>query len=109
MTVSAYKWIVRHNVPASAGVQREASPGSDARTGGLEAMLTTPRRDPSRNMARFYTVGLQADLLDGWAVVREWGRIGSPGRGRTDVHGGLEAAAAAVDWLGQRKRGRGYR
>jgi predicted DNA-binding WGR domain protein len=33
------------------------------------------RRDPARNMARFYHLGLQADLLAGWSVVREWGRI----------------------------------
>jgi WGR domain len=44
--------------------------------------LTIQRRDPSQNMARFYAVSLQADLLDGWSVVREWGRIGRPGRVR---------------------------
>ncbi|WP_158925582.1 WGR domain-containing protein [Acidisphaera sp. S103] len=43
-------------------------------------MLTIHRLDTSQNRARFYTVSLQADLLDGWSVVREWGRIGRPGR-----------------------------
>jgi predicted DNA-binding WGR domain protein len=33
------------------------------------------RRDPEHNVARFYAGNLQGDLLDGWAVVREWGRI----------------------------------
>jgi hypothetical protein len=51
-------------------------------------MLTIQRRDAGQNMARFYAVGLQADLLDGWSVVREWGRIGRPGRVRVDRHGG---------------------
>jgi predicted DNA-binding WGR domain protein len=51
-------------------------------------MLTIYRRDPSRNMARFYAVGLQADLLDGCSVVRKWGRVGWPEWARTDLHGG---------------------
>ena len=47
-------------------------------------MLTIHRRDPSQNMARFYVVSPQADLLDGWSVVREWGRVGRAGRVRFD-------------------------
>jgi hypothetical protein len=39
-------------------------------------MLTIHRRNPARNEARFYAMALQADLLAGWTVVREWGRIG---------------------------------
>jgi hypothetical protein len=34
-------------------------------------MLTIRRRDASRNMARFYAVSLQVDLLDGWSVIRD--------------------------------------
>ena len=33
-------------------------------------------RDPARRMARFYALSVQADLLAGWSLVREWGRIG---------------------------------
>jgi predicted DNA-binding WGR domain protein len=44
-------------------------------------MLKLQRRDQARNMARFYTVRLHRDLLDGWSIVREWGRIGRAGRG----------------------------
>ncbi len=36
-------------------------------TAGADGMLMTRRRDASRNLARFYAVGLQADLLDDWA------------------------------------------
>ena len=39
-------------------------------------MLTLRRRDPGRRMSRFYLVTFRGDPLDGWAVVREWRRIG---------------------------------
>lgn len=38
------------------------------------------RLEPDRNMARFYLMVLQPDLFGGVDLVREWGRIGSPGR-----------------------------
>ncbi|QRG10307.1 WGR domain-containing protein (plasmid) [Xanthobacter dioxanivorans] len=38
------------------------------------------RIDPSRNMARFYMLTVQPSLFGEWCLVREWGRIGSPGR-----------------------------
>ncbi|HSU04956.1 MAG TPA: WGR domain-containing protein [Acetobacteraceae bacterium] len=63
------------------------------------------RRDPERNMARFYAVRLQADLLDGRVVVREWGRTGQPGQVRAE----LAPAQVATERLAKRKRGRGYR
>ena len=31
-------------------------------------------------MARFYTMALQPTLFGDWALLREWGRIGSAGR-----------------------------
>jgi len=71
-------------------------------------MLTIHRRNPARNEARFYAVSLQADLLDGWSVVREWGRIGRPGRVKTDLHDALAPAQTAAESLAARKRGRGY-
>ena len=38
------------------------------------------RIDPDRNMARFYTMSVQPTLFGEWALLREWGRIGSAGR-----------------------------
>ena len=38
------------------------------------------RIDPDRNMARFYTISVQPNLFGEWSLLREWGRIGSPGR-----------------------------
>jgi predicted DNA-binding WGR domain protein len=41
-------------------------------------------------------------------VLREWGRIGSPGRVRVDQHEDEEAAMRAAAKLLQAKRRRGY-
>ena len=75
-------------------------------------MTLIRRRDPARRMARFYSLAVQADLLAGWSLVREWGRIGSPGRVRVDPHaeladrrdGGLAARSPQTEaglWLGR--------
>jgi predicted DNA-binding WGR domain protein len=37
------------------------------------------RREPDHNRLRFYTITVTRTLFDGWALVREWGRIGQPG------------------------------
>jgi hypothetical protein len=44
------------------------------------------RRDDGTNLARFYVVQVAPTLFGAWAVVREWGRIGAPGRVREDWH-----------------------
>jgi predicted DNA-binding WGR domain protein len=41
------------------------------------AFLT--RIDPARNIDRFYIVDVTPTLFGEWALVREWGRRGSPG------------------------------
>ena len=71
-------------------------------------MILIRRRDLDRHMARFYALGMQADLLAGWALVREWAhwpaREGAGrclfrvGRGRS---GGTELKVA--------RRRKGYR
>ena len=38
------------------------------------------RIDPAKNVARFWLSIVTPTLLGGWALVREWERIGSPGR-----------------------------
>jgi predicted DNA-binding WGR domain protein len=52
-------------------------------------MTLIHRRDPARRMARFYALAVQGDLLAGWSLVREWGRIGRPGRVKVDPHAWL--------------------
>jgi predicted DNA-binding WGR domain protein len=67
------------------------------------------RIDPARNMLRFYRLDVQPDLFGGFAVVKEWGRIGARG-GRLvgEWHLTEAQALAAVQRQAERKRRRGY-
>lgn len=68
------------------------------------------KRDPARNMQRYYRVSVSPTLFGEFALVREWGRIGQRGGSRMEcwfaseeeaLRSGLEMAEA--------KRRRGYR
>lgn len=66
------------------------------------------RRDPARNMARFYVLALEPSLFGDTALVREWGRLGTVGRRRIDLFAGRAQAAEALEtWLARKAR-RGY-
>ncbi|HEY3848363.1 MAG TPA: WGR domain-containing protein [Acetobacteraceae bacterium] len=76
------------------------------------------RRDPTKRMARFYSVAVQAALFDGcnpslaaqpFDLVREWGRIGCTGTLRIDSFASEAEACAAGDRAMRRKMRRGYR
>jgi predicted DNA-binding WGR domain protein len=43
-------------------------------------MATLVNIDPAKNMHRFYSVRILPTLFGEWSIMREWGRIGSPGR-----------------------------
>jgi predicted DNA-binding WGR domain protein len=66
------------------------------------------RIDPSRNMRRFYRLDVQPDLFGGFAIVKEWGRIGSRGRLVGEWHLTEALARAALQRQAARKRRRGY-
>jgi len=66
------------------------------------------RRDPAMNMARFYAIRIERTLFGQWAVIRQWGRIGTKGNARSSWFDDLEAALAERDSRAQRKQGRGY-
>ena len=66
------------------------------------------RMDPESNTRRFYTARVQATLFGTFALVREWGRIGSPGRVQIEEHESQEEAEAALAKLQQMKEKRGY-
>jgi predicted DNA-binding WGR domain protein len=70
---------------------------------------TVTRRDHLRRMARFYAVRLQPTLFGAWSVVREWGRIGSPGTIRDEPHPTIKEAERAAAKIAERKRRKGYR
>jgi predicted DNA-binding WGR domain protein len=63
-------------------------------------MTYLERVDPTRGMARFYRLILAPMLFGGWALVREWGSIGSPGTVREDWFGTENEAEAARVGLG---------
>ena len=67
------------------------------------------RIEPAKRCFRFYRLTLWPDLFGGVSLVREWGRIGSPGRMRLDPYERLEDAMAALERLARAKRRRGYR
>jgi len=72
------------------------------------AIVYLERHDPDKRMARFYSLHLAPTLFGGCDLVREWGRIGSPGRVRLDAFESEEAAADALRRIASQKRRRGY-
>ena len=71
--------------------------------------IALTRIEPDRGMRRYYSLSCWPDLFGGVSVVREWGRIGSPGRLRCDPYPGQAEAEAALEALRRRKIRRGYR
>ena len=67
------------------------------------------RVDPARRMHRFYEMAVQRDLLGGAALVCEWGRIGSPGQVRREIHRDEGQAVDALIARARAKARRGYR
>ncbi len=70
--------------------------------------LYIERRDPDRNMARFYALSIEQTLFGQARLVRRWGRIGTIGRTvqRSFEHEG-EAVSLFLEVL-RAKRIRGY-
>ena len=72
-------------------------------------LLVLERRDPARNMARFYVLTIEPTLFGDAALVREWGRLGTQGRRRLDLFRENAIASASLEtWLARKIR-RGYR
>ena len=57
---------------------------------------------------RFYQLVVQEDLLEGWSLIREWGKQGSPGRIKRDHFPTLEAAIDACMAVRDSQLKRGY-
>ncbi|MDR2876666.1 MAG: WGR domain-containing protein [Chromatiales bacterium] len=64
---------------------------------------------PGEDRPRFYHLILQADLLGGWSLVREWGAQGGSGRVVRDHHDSREAAETAMMRARDEQVKRGYR
>jgi predicted DNA-binding WGR domain protein len=70
--------------------------------------MREPCIDPEQKAWRFYAASVQPTLLGTFALVREWGRVGSPGRVQTQDYPREEEAEAALVKLRQAKERRGY-
>ena len=70
--------------------------------------VTLRRIEPERRMSRFYRIDVQPTLFGEWDVVREWGRIGSPGRVRCTPCPTQDTAIAALGKQRHAKERRGY-
>ena len=66
------------------------------------------RIDPDRNMARFYSMSVQPNLFGEWALLREWGRIGSAGRLVAGRFASQQEAAGAMAEHLKSKLSKGY-
>jgi predicted DNA-binding WGR domain protein len=83
----------------------QAEPGPTFKS---NILIKLTRSDPARNMHRFYALQLTATLFGEWALVAEWGRIGSAGRVQERVFPALELAEAALARRRRAKMRRGY-
>lgn len=66
------------------------------------------KRDPTRNLARFYSLMVLPTLFGEWSLQREWGRIGQAGQVGSLHFPSQEEATRAFLKLEAAKRRRGY-
>ena len=73
-----------------------------------ELQVILERIDPTKNVARYYVLSVEATLLARDTLVRRWGRIGSDGRQRFEFFDSRTSARLAPEtWLAKKRR-RGY-
>jgi predicted DNA-binding WGR domain protein len=73
-----------------------------------ELQVILERIDPTKNVARYYVLSVEATLFVLNTLVRGWGRIGSTARQRLGFFDSRDSAGLALEtWLA-RKRRRGY-
>ena len=72
-------------------------------------MIYLTKIDPVKNMARFYALDVQPTLFGEWALVKEWGRIGRAGQGRSSLYGEKDQAEAGLAREVGRRIRRGYK
>ena len=74
----------------------------------LPDQIRLTRRDPTRNMARFYVLALQPTLFGAVTLHLSWGRIGARGQEMMETFGGAAAAGLALQKLERTKLRKGY-
>jgi predicted DNA-binding WGR domain protein len=71
-------------------------------------MTFLTRTDPTRNIDRFYVVAITPTLFGEFALLREWGRRGSPGTLRLTSYARRDDAETAERQIVKRRLARGY-
>ena len=71
--------------------------------------LVLHRIDPEQGIRRFYSLMIERDLFGTMRLVRNWGRIGTKGQKRSEIHADEIAAGQALEAIAQTKRRREYR
>lgn len=96
------------DVPRLAGPEAEGAVIEDLSEAAAPNRVELRRIAPAQNMRRFYRMCLQPDLFGGVTLVREWGRIGSPGQILLNPHDSEAEAQRALARLMTQKERRGY-
>lgn len=76
--------------------------------GDAPQYVVLDRIDPACNMRRFYTLSIAPSLFGDTTLVREWGRIGKPGRRRVEIYEDGARAVKAMEAVLKRRQKRGY-
>lgn len=71
--------------------------------------LVLHRVDPGQGIRRFYSLLIKRDLFGTVRLVRTWGRIGTNGQEKVEIHADELEAGKALEQIAQAKRRRGYR
>lgn len=66
------------------------------------------RHDAKQNMHRFYHMFVTPGLFDDWSLVKEWGRVGSPGTVRKEWFTTEQEAELASQKISGKKIKKGY-
>lgn len=61
-----------------------------------------------RQTPKFYQLILQEDLLGGWTLIRQWGRMGARGSSRQHQYPDLESAQDALAEYREQQNAKGY-
>ena len=64
--------------------------------------------EDATNKHRFYQMFITPDLFGDWSLIKEWGRIGSPGTVRKEWFDTQEQAQAACEKIIKAKCKKGY-
>ncbi|MBT9386080.1 WGR domain-containing protein [Pseudooceanicola sp. CBS1P-1] len=85
------------------------TPATDSQFDVFPTSLSLLRVEPPRNILRYYRITVQRDLFGGASLVREWGRVGYPGKVMVQCFSDEGRAISELLRLAAVKRRRGYR